>query len=82
MLFKFSLQHMARTKQTAHKSDSKGKLTQVTFDQPSTELDSTSTMNKPKDAPTDIDPTQGTQPQTAKPHGKPPIDPEATAQAP
>ena len=39
-------------------------------------------MNKPKQAPTDIDLTQGTQPQTAKPHGKPPVDPEATAQAP
>ena len=82
MLFKFSLQHMARTKQTACKSDSKGKLTQVTFDQPSTEPDSTSTMDKPEQAPTDIDPTQGTQPQTTKLHGKPPADPEATTQAP
>ena len=82
MLFKFSLQHMARTKQTACKSDSKGKLTQATYDQPSTEPDSTSTMDKPEQAPTDFDPTQGTQPQTTKPQGKPPVDPEATAQEP
>ena len=73
---------MARTKQTACKSDSKGKLTQVTFDQPSTESDGTSTMDKPEQAPTDIDLIQGTQPHTAKPHGKPPVDPEATTQAP
>ena len=73
---------MARTKQTACKSDSKGKLTQATYDQPSTEPDSTSTMDKPEQAPTYNDSTQGTQPQTAKPQGKPPGDPEATTQAP
>ena len=63
---------MARTKQTACKSDSKGQLTQATFDQPSTEPDSTSTMDKPEQAPVDIDPTQG----------ELSADPEATEQAP
>ena len=67
MFFNFSLQHMARTKQTACKSDSKGKLTQVTFAKPSTEPDSTSTMDKPRQAPTDIDTTQGMQPQATEP---------------
>ena len=47
---------MARTKQTACKSDSKDKFTQATFDQPSTNPDSTSTMDKPKKVPTDTDP--------------------------
>ena len=77
MLFKFLFQHMARTKQTACKSDSKGKLPQVTYDQPSTEPDSTSTMDKPGQAPIDID-----LPQPTKPQGKPTVDPKATSQAP
>ena len=68
---------MARTKQTACKSDSKGKLIQATYDQPSTEPDSTSTMDRPGQAPTDTDPTQPAQPQ-----GKPTVDPEASLQAP
>ena len=65
---------MARTKQTACKSDSKGKLTQATFEQPSTEPDSTITMDrpdKPKQAPVDIDPNQA----------KSSVDPEVTEQA-
>ena len=74
---------MARNKQTAHKSDSKGKITQVTFDQPFTKPYSTSTtMDKPKQAPTNTDQTQGTQPQTVNPQGKPSVDPEVPTQAP
>ena len=38
-------------------------------------------MDKPKQASTDIDLTQGTQPQDTQPQGKPPVDPEATSQA-
>ena len=76
---------MARTKQTAHKSDPKsGKLTQATFDEPN----STSTMDKPaisqapQDQPDinqpDIDPTD--QPPAAQVPGDAPVDPGAAAQ--
>ena len=72
---------MARTKQTAHKSDSKGKLTTATFD----ESNSTSTIDqpvtsKPSQDPIDIDLTMDTQPQPTNVPGKPTVDPEATAQ--
>ena len=82
MPFEFSLQHIAKTKQTACKSDSKGKLTQATFDQPSTKPDSTSTMDRPKEALTDIDLTQATQPQPANSQGQPIVNPKATAKPP
>ena len=52
---------MAKTKQTAHKTDATGRLTQMTFDEPDSTINKPATSQPSQDQPDidqpDIDPT-------------------------
>ena len=70
---------MAKTKQTAHKTDATGRLTQVTFNESDSTIDKPATSQPSQDQPDtdqpDINPTQS---QATKTPGDAPVDLEAT----